>query len=161
MPASLCGRTGGRRTPLEINELESLVELLKNARISELTLKQGDHRITLRKPADVPTGSALVPVGDTPYTETELQGDWEVEATPAAPEPITIIAPLVGFFHHIKPVIGLGAHIAEGQTIALVRAMQLDNEVKSSVTGTVTDVLVEDGLPVEYGQPLYRIQPSE
>ena len=93
--------------------------------------------------------------------ETELHGDWEPETAAAPPEPLTIIAPLVGVFHHIKPHIGLGAHIAEGQTIALVRAMQLDNEVKAPVTGTVRDVLVEDGLPVEYGQPLYLVQPSE
>ena len=146
---------------MNVTELEALVELVKDAKISEITLKQGDQRVTIKKPN---TARALAESGASEaYYDDEgedADDNMMVESSLVEAEPIVIIAPVVGYFHHLKPVIGLSAAVAAGQTVGLVKAMQLNNEVAAPVGGVISDVLIEDGQPVEYGQPLYHLRPS-
>ena len=148
---------------MNVTELEALVELVKDARISEITLKQGDQRVTIKKPnpakfyADYGASDSY----DEGEDSEESDDDMTVEASLIEPEAVVIFAPVVGYFHHFKPVIGLNAEVQAGQTVGLVKAMQLNNEVTAPVSGVISDVLVVDGQPVEYGQPLYSLLPSE
>lgn len=152
---------------MDIAELERLLELVRNANIRELTLRQGEARITLRKapPVETTTGTALVAVygEETDYLaetaegqDLSAAGNGAPVATPVASLQIT--APLVGVFRHVKPIIGLGARVTEGQVVGVIEAMKLVNEVTAPFDGAVTDVLVEDGMPVEYGQALFILQ---
>src|SRR5690349_15163228 len=106
---------------IDLDELERLVELVNNASIRELTLKQNGKRVTIRRTVSwsPATGSALAPITGT-FTEDEpVRGDRAEApaARPAAPEPLleSVTAPLVGVFRHVKPMIGLGARVNAGQ----------------------------------------------
>ena len=152
---------------MDLAELEHLIGMVKHSQVGELTLKQGDARLTLRKvPAHyggqstalVTThGNALqLTGGDEDYEDDET---FDVEPpnlkiVEAASESL-VAAPLVGVFRHVKPVVGLGAKVKAGQKIGLIEAMKLINDVVAPNDGVVSDVLIEDGLPVEYGQTLF------
>ena len=147
---------------MNVTELEALVELVKDARISEITLKQGDQRVTIKKPN--PASVSKNRDAAESYDEEDSDNaddELTVDSSLVEPESVVIFAPVVGYFHHVKPVIGLNAEVAAGQTVGLVKAMQLNNEVTAPVSGLISDVLVVDGQPVEYGQPLYTLLPSE
>jgi biotin carboxyl carrier protein len=147
---------------MKVEEIERLVGLVEHAHISELTLRQEGARLTIRKPVGVAhTHGALVPY-EEPHEFAEEEGYIETPLLAAPSEPIaTVTAPLVGFFRHVKPMVGLGAQVKQGQIIGIIEAMKLVNEVKAPEAGVVTDVLVEDGLPVEYGQALFDIRIAE
>jgi biotin carboxyl carrier protein len=143
---------------MDVSELERLIALMQNARISELTLREGDSRVTLRKNRAV-TSTALVAYGDYGgeyLTEVELSEP----AAPPPPEDITVIAPLVGVFRHIKPMVGLGAKVKEGQKIGTIQAVKLLTDLTSPTDGVIVDVFIEDGHPVEYGHTLFTIKPD-
>jgi acetyl-CoA carboxylase biotin carboxyl carrier protein len=151
---------------MELSELERLVELVQNANIAELTLKQGAARVTIRKAARgsgvmstalVPLSNAYVEETEFLVTEDEDDPDPEEEPPEQAKDTMLITSPLVGVFGHVKPLIGLGAKVKEGQVVGIIEAMKLVSEVKSAANGVVINVLVEDGLPVEYGQGLFEI----
>ncbi len=149
---------------MDLVEIEHLMDLVKRSEIRELTLKQGDARLTLKKQLNVtasypgaeedglysPDGRELVYNGDGSVTAEVIEGN----------EPVTleINSPLVGVFRHIKPMVGLGANVKSGQVIAVIEAMKLNTDINSSADGVVVETYVEDGMPVEYGQPLFGIK---
>jgi len=148
---------------MDFSELEQLIGMVKNSQVGELTLRQGEARLTLRK-APNPQGMSVALVPSYNSTHLELVGDEdEDDGIVEAPnlklveteEEIPITSPLVGIFHHVKPVVGLGAKVKAGQKIGLIEAMKLVNDVTAPADGTISDVLIEDGLPVEYGQTLF------
>lgn len=149
---------------MDLDELERLVDLVQSANIRELTLRQNDARVTIRKAAS-PVGSQAL----TPYVEGfDLEDEVEPLEQNAPPHPfepedqtVPILSPLVGVFRHTRPLVGLGARVKRGQKVGEIEAMKILNEVTASVNGKVVDLLVEDGQPVEYGQELYAILPDE
>ena len=146
---------------MDVAELERLIALMQNSSISELTLREGDARVTLRKNRRSSSG-ALVPY----ETDRDAPGDdvMDVDRTEsfpsAPPEDITVFAPLVGIFRHIKPMVGQGAMVKEGQKIGTIQAVKLLNDLTSPADGIVVDVFIEDGHPVEYGHTLFTIRPA-
>lgn len=142
---------------MDVSELERLIALMQNAKISELTLREGNARVTLRRKR-VARSTALVT-----YTSSDGEYRTEVETSeppPAPPEDITVIAPLVGFFRHIKPMVGLGAKVKEGQKIGTIQAVKLMTDLTAPTDGVVVDVFIEDGHAVEYGHTLFTIRPA-
>ena len=154
---------------MDISELERLVQYVRNAPIRDLTLRQGEGRITIRKSAygssvgsqaltvqsyAPDSGSSEFGFGDD---RDENQTEHEYEAV-AQDQTLGVTAPLVGIFHHIKPIVGLGATVVEGQVVGVIEAMKLITEVTTPGAGVVVDILIEDGLPVEYGQQLFTLQ---
>ena len=155
---------------MNVEELERLVALVQNANIRELTLRQDDNRITIRKqvqPQTPPMSTALIPI-EGGYEGVFHQADYTIEQTGSAfdgeigeEENISLVtSPLVGVFHHLKPLVGLGAKVRQGQVVGIIEAVKLMNEVMAPCDGKVVDVLIEDGMPVEYGQELYAIEPA-
>ncbi|MBC7528543.1 MAG: hypothetical protein H7308_13460 [Chthonomonadaceae bacterium] len=142
---------------MEIAELERLVALLQNSHISELTLRENGARVTIRKTPE----AVLPPIVTYPVSEwtedEEYSPDFVSEELSDIAE---ITAPLVGFFRHVKPVVGLGAMVKQGQTIGIIEAMKLITEIPSPISGVVDDVCVEDAMPVEYGHLLFTIKPA-
>src|SRR5690349_1931752 len=116
---------------MELDELERLVEMVQNANISELTLKQGESRVTIRKAARG-TGvmsTALIPLSNAYAEETEFlvteeedDSDPEDEMREESEQTLLITSPLVGVFGHVKPLIGLGAKVKEGQVVGIIEA---------------------------------------
>jgi biotin carboxyl carrier protein len=152
---------------MEMSEMEKLIELVKGSRLRELTLRNGDSRLTLKKSGldiGVDIGGELVPY--------QLQSEHEDSGAPGAvyaySDPVAVItvqediqavtAPLVGIFHHVKPMIGPGTHVSEGQVVAVIEAMNLITEVTSPTNGIVSETVIRDGMPAEYGQPLFLVR---
>ena len=150
------------RTMMEIADLEQLVEIVRNAKVGELTLRNEVGRITIRKAATAALPSVSQEQDDQEYAYSthysEIIDDDDDGAEDEQEQAALITAPLVGVFGHVKPFVGLNARITEGQIVGVIEAMKIITEVKAPVTGTVVDVFIEDGHPVEFGQALYEVR---
>lgn len=149
---------------MDLEELERLVDLVQSANIRELTLKHNESRVTIRKAATPVVSQALMPYAEEFDTEEEAQlpndHNTDLQFEPED-HTVPILSPLVGVFRHTRPLVGLGAHVKQGQKVGEIEAMKILNEVTAPASGKVVDLLVEDGQPVEYGQELYAIEPDE
>ncbi len=137
---------------MNLNSIEQIVAVLSEFPVSEITVEQDGQRIHARR--------SLVLAAPEPPVLTQTPGRPEQTAIPAAPAaepPRTLLAPMVGIFHHAKLPLSFSASVRVGQVIGYIESMKLMNEVLAEDAGRITDVLAEDGAPVEYGQPLYRI----
>lgn len=139
---------------MNLEEIENLVSMLKEARISELTVSADGTTVRLRKPLS-PAAVKKQPVRDTPKaTEPETANRSE----PAAD---FLTAPMVGIFHSIDSVGARGNSVKAGQVVGVIESMKLMNDVIADRDGIIAEVLVEDGMPVEYGQNLFRLTSNE
>ena len=140
-------------------EFENLIKLIDTVSASELTgFKYEEKGLKLQMSkgdGTLPVGPAPVPVAEAP---APLKEAAEEEAKPGK----IVESPLVGTFYaapaeDAEPFVTVGSAVKKGQTLAIVEAMKLMNEIESDYDGTVAEILVENGQPVEYGQPLFRI----
>lgn len=154
---------------LDHQQLRDLLEQLSQSDIQEFRLEGEDFRLEVRRNLPVslttPTPQA-VPAPVAP-------GPQEPAASPTPPPPVTvasrndlqtITAPMVGTFYRSPapgepPFVELGTRIKAGQTVCILEAMKLMNELETEVAGEVVEILVESGTPVEFGQVLMRIRP--
>lgn len=144
---------------ISVEQLQRLVRLLDRSNVAELELRQVDAgmRLVLRKAKlveSVAQGAMLVSV------PTDLVDDVPVSTQQ------TIVAPLVGIFHPwAKPkggtLVAVGDHIKVGQLVATIQSLNVINEVESAFAGRVTEITVQDGQAVEYGQPLIIVESAE
>ena len=137
-------------------EIQELVEILAEQNLNEIEVQRGDVRIRIRREpganvqAPSSTGSGQVPAMDTGSTARESL--------------LTVTSPVVGTFYRssspdAEPYVEEGDLVSRGQVLCLVEAMKLMNEIESEVDGRVVKVLVENEAGVEYGQPLFVIEP--
>ena len=156
---------------LDHNQLRELIALLGDSDIQELKLEGDDFRLELRRnlpgvqPQVVMQAAAPVAAPAAPAPAVAAPS----AAPPAAPavrsDLIEITAPMVATFYR-SPAPGeaafveLGAKINVGQTVCILEAMKLMNELESEVSGEVVEILVENGTPVEFGQVLMRVKPA-
>ncbi len=148
---------------VETSRLKELIELMDRNQLEELEVVDGDQRIRLRKRPEstrevvsVSTNPAAAP----PPGSVAAQGEV-VAAAPGVDPELTIQSPMVGTFYRsagpgTEPFVEVGDQIQEGQVLCIVEAMKVMNEVKSDRAGVVATVLVDDGNPVEFGQPLFH-----
>lgn len=128
-----------------LKQAEHLLNLLQRSDASELEVETGGWRLRARRQVVVVPSAVPEPVE-------------EPGSAPEEPVPIWVRAPLVGFFQPRAQPLQVGDRVQRGEVLCLIRAMGLPNEVRSPVDGRVAEVLVEEGVPVEYGQPLYRLE---
>ena len=156
---------------LDHNQLRELIALLGDSDIQELKLEGDDFRLELRRnlpgvqPQVVMQAAAPMAAPAAPAPAAAVPS----AAPPAAPavrsDLIEITAPMVATFYR-SPAPGeaafveLGAKINVGQTVCILEAMKLMNELESEVSGEVVEILVENGTPVEFGQVLMRVKPA-
>lgn len=141
---------------MELEQLLKLIDAVSNSALSSLKYEEKGVKISLQK-----EGSGKASAVSTEYVqETTPEVKREVKA--AKEEGNIIKSPLVGTFYvapseEAAPFVQVGDRVEKGQTIAIVEAMKLMNEIESEYTGEILEVLVENGEMVEYGQPLFRI----
>lgn len=152
-------------------ELENLVKLIQTVSDSDLTgfqYEENGVKLKIQKEKEqmvVTTGAAqqvalqTVPQVQAGVTAEGTNGAANAEAKP---EGQLIKSPLVGTFYaapseEAAPFVAVGDHVAKGQTVAIVEAMKLMNDIECDFDGVVSEVLVKNGETVEYGQPLFRI----
>jgi acetyl-CoA carboxylase biotin carboxyl carrier protein len=134
-----------------------LATLLAELGLSEVEVESGDVRVRVQRAAAVvaPPPAAPVPAPD----ERPLVGDV------VSPALVTVEAPMVGTFYRASsptadPYVQEGDVVKEGQVLCIIEAMKLMNEIESKVSGRVARILVENGHAVEYGQPLFLVDPQ-
>lgn len=135
---------------MDVKKIEELISVLEASPTEELCVQKGDYRICIRK-------------GSKPTVAQAKKPSAKLSPAPAAHAAAVerfVTAPMVGIFHFTDGVAKVGAAIGEGHVVGAIESMKLDNDVKSKVSGVVKEVLVEDGMPVEYGQPLFRVEPQ-
>jgi len=151
---------------MNIKELKELIDLLKDTEVTELEIEKAGVKVRIKKGrtvlprvADHVDGSAVVPVEKTAAPETP-----EVGEKPADSGVITVTSPIVGTFYRSSSpdalsYVEVGDVVKKGQVLCIIEAMKLMNEIESEVDGKVVEILLENAQPVEYGEPLFRIEP--
>ena len=152
---------------LDHNQLRELIALLGESDIQELKLEGDDFRLELRR--NLPASQPQVVMQAAPVAPLAAAPTTPSAAPPAAPavrgDLVEITAPMVATFYRSPSpgdpaFVELGARINVGQTICILEAMKLMNELESEVSGEVVEILVENGTPVEFGQVLMRVKPG-
>ena len=155
-------------------EFENLIKLIDTVSASELTgfkyeekglklqMSKGDGEVKVVAAPAAPLPAAPLPAGPAPAPAAEAPAPFKEETEEAAKPGKVVESPLVGTFYaapaeDAEPFVTVGSAVKKGQTLAIVEAMKLMNEIESDYDGTVAEILVENGQPVEYGQPLFWI----
>ena len=157
---------------MDLDKLKELIQILEESGLSELEIEEEGSRIRLQKPGTAPAYSAPITVPAPVQAARPVEDDNPVTASQATKDAVeddglvTIDAPMVGVFYSapspeddafVKP----GDQIAIDQTVCIVEAMKLMNEVTSKLRCEIVRVLVDNAEPVEYGQPLFAVRPLD
>jgi acetyl-CoA carboxylase biotin carboxyl carrier protein len=163
---------------LSVTDLRELVAALGQSDLVELTLKSTDFELTLRKSGAIVAGAAAPVVAKTVTVEDSMAASHAPAGdpsplTPAAPpatppgkgsDLLSINSPMVGTFYRSpapeEPAfVGVGDRITSGQTVCIIEAMKLMNELEAEISGEIVEILVENAQPVEFGQTLMLVRP--
>jgi acetyl-CoA carboxylase biotin carboxyl carrier protein len=151
---------------MDLRKLKTLIDLVQNSGISELEISEGEEKIRIAKhgaaapsTTTVMMGSPMMQAAPAPMAAAPAT---PVEAAPAEPEGHQVKAPMVGTFYRSgspgSPAFAeVGQSVKQGDTLCIIEAMKLMNEIEADASGTIKAILVENGQPVEYGQPLFII----
>jgi oxaloacetate decarboxylase alpha subunit len=158
VPAYLTSQMQGAMSEAGADRVKDIIEMVEASDLQELILEEGDVRITVRKTAPEPVASERPAPRDT--------SDEPVAGKPPAPDTNgyhLVRSPMVGTFYRassptVEPFVSVGDTVTAGQTLCLLEAMKLMNELGSDVDGVVREVLADNGAAVEYGQPLFAIE---
>ncbi|MGM9515780.1 acetyl-CoA carboxylase biotin carboxyl carrier protein [Roseateles sp. DB2] len=150
---------------MDLRKLKTLIDLVSESNISELEITEADGKVRIVKSdgtVAVPLAQAM-PVMAAPAVAAAPAAP--VAAAPAAPVETghVVKSPMVGTFYrasspNAKAFVEVGQQVKEGQAICIIEAMKIMNEIDADKSGTVTKILVENGQPVEFGQPLFIIE---
>ncbi len=148
---------------LELNEIFAVIDKVKDANLASFTYEDEDICLKLKYPFGdaAPQSAGVFPAGKNIRPEDAAGKETEAEETAQKPGNLQK-SPMVGVFYASdqeggEPLTKPGDQVKEGQVLGIVEAMKLMNEIKAEYSGTVEEVLVENGQMVEYGQPLFRI----
>jgi acetyl-CoA carboxylase biotin carboxyl carrier protein len=145
---------------MDLRKLKKLIDLVQESGIAELEITEGEEKVKIVKGGAVVAMAAPVTapaVAAEPRTAPALAAPAEAEA---GQEGHVVKAPMVGTFYRspspdAKVFVEVGQAVKEGDTICIIEAMKLMNEIEADASGSVKAILVENGQPVEYGQPLF------
>jgi acetyl-CoA carboxylase biotin carboxyl carrier protein len=150
---------------MDLRKLKKLIDLVQESGIAELEITEGEEKVRINR-IGVPghPGAIASPQHPLPAAHAVTSAPPVAPSTPepAEPEGHVVKSPMVGTFYRSsapgsKPFVEIGQTINAGETLCIIEAMKLLNEIEADQTGVVKKVLVENGQPVEYGQPLFII----
>ena len=151
---------------MDLRKLKKLIDLVQESGIGEIEITEGEEKVRISRqsagqPVIMTTGMQPMMGGGMPAAAPAAVP----AAAPVAPEPTghTLKSPMVGTFYRAPSpgspsFVEVGQTVTKGQTLCIIEAMKLLNEIESDVSGKVKAILVENGQPVEYGQPLFVIE---
>ncbi len=145
---------------MDLRKLKKLIDLVEESGITELEVTEGEEKVRIAKQGVQPMPMVAVAPPAAPAAAAPA------DAKPVAAAPHkgnTVKAPMVGTFYRssapgAKPFVDIGQTVAVGDTLCVIEAMKLMNEIETECAGTITAILVENGQPVEYGEPLFIIE---
>jgi len=149
---------------MDIRKVKKLIELLEESGIAEIEIKEGEESVRISRG---PTGPVQQVYTTAPHAAPVAPAAAAAPA-PAAPPPpksneYVVTAPMVGTFYAAaspgaKPFVDIGDEVKVGQVLCIIEAMKMMNQIESDKSGRITSVMVQNGEPVEFGQPLYTIE---
>ena len=145
---------------MDLRKLKKLIDLVQESGISELEITEGEEKVKIVKGGAVVLSAAPV-AAPAPAAAPAAEPRLAAAAEPApGQEGHVVKAPMVGTFYRsaspdAKPFVEVGQAVKEGDTICIIEAMKLMNEIEADASGVVKAILVENGQPVEYGQALF------
>jgi acetyl-CoA carboxylase biotin carboxyl carrier protein len=153
----------------DVKKVRRLVELMKEHDLAEIDLRQGEQRIRLRRGAEpvVTAGGAasFAPLAPSPAPAALAAGPAPAAASPPSEDAglQVIKSPMVGTFYtsanpESPAFVKVGDHVGMDSIVCIIEAMKVFNEIPAEVSGQIAAVLVENGAPVEFGQPLFKVQ---
>lgn len=148
---------------MDLRKLKTLIDLVSESDISELEITEGDDKVKIVKKAPaqavayVPEPAAVAAPVAAPAPATEAAA-----SAPSVPSGHVVKAPMVGTFYRApnpgaSPFVEVGQSVKEGDPLCIIEAMKLLNEIEADKSGVIREILVENGEPIEYGQPLFVI----
>ena len=151
---------------MDIRKIKKLIELLDDSGVAEIEIKEGEESVRISRYGHVPAGAPLMQA-QMPYMPMPAN---VVSAEPvatksesAAPSGHQVTSPMVGTFYRASspgaaPFTDVGKSVKEGDTLCIIEAMKILNQIEADKSGVVKAILVENGQPVEFGQPLFIIE---
>jgi len=149
---------------MDIRKVKKLIELLEESGIAEIEIHEGEESVRISRQS-VSAAPAVVSAPPAPAAAAVPATEGAPAVAEAEPETVsghTVNSPMVGTFYAApspgaKPFVGVGDSVGIGDTLCIIEAMKLLNQIEADKAGVVKAVLVENGQPVEYGQPLFVI----
>ena len=152
---------------MDIRKIKKLIELLEESDLAEIEVSEGEESVRISRTMNQPThtyiaampGAAAVPAS-SPSGDATTPG---VDAAPEKPAGHAVTAPMVGTFYRAPapgatPFVEIGQQVAAGDSLCIIEAMKMLNQIESDKAGVIKAILVENGQPVEYGEPLFIIE---
>jgi len=171
------GKKVSKDGPLSLDDVQKLVTMLDKSGLHELEVEMGGAKVRLAKPGPAPVAQAHTPVLYAPpaAAPAATAGPAPAAAVPAAapagppPAParsatsVEVKSPMVGTFYRApsptaEPFVKIGDRVRKGQVVCIIEAMKLMNEIEAESDGVVTDIVVENAQPVEYGEALMHLE---
>ena len=162
---------------IDLEFLERLIQAIDQSSLDSIEIERGGTRVRLAKTPDVlqapggmaPVAAAPVAAAPAPAAAPAAAPSGDTGAGEAAPAPasnlVDVTSPMVGTFYRAPApdapsYVEEGARVGKGDTLCIIEAMKLMNELECEVSGTIAEICVENAQPVEYGQVLFRVEPS-
>ena len=153
---------------MDIRKVKKLIEMLENSNLEEIEIQEGEESVRLVKSnGNINNSSSAQPIivpqtssPDTLVEQSKSDGTSEENL-----DGNFINSPMVGTFYRspapdAPSYVDVGSKVSEGETLCIIEAMKLMNELECEITGTIAEICIEDGQPVEFGQLLFRVDPS-
>ncbi len=152
---------------MDIRKVKKLIELLQESEIAELEITEGDDSVRICR---YPAAAVSAPAPPVPLAPAAVQAPAPATAATASVPVVEtssgghqVTAPMVGTFYDspapgAKPFVQIGSMVGEGDVLCIIEAMKMMNQIEADVSGTIVSVLIENGEPVEFDQPLFIIE---
>ena len=159
---------------MDLKDIKVIVDLMKKNAVSEFEMEEGDFKIKLKRESGKPrkgetvvvqeAAPVILPAAAVPVAAAPAPAA-PAAAPPPAPEGPEVKSPMIGTFYRrpspdADSFVEVGSVVEPETVVCIIEAMKVMNEIKAEVKGTIAEVLLEDGKPVEYGQALFRIEPN-
>jgi acetyl-CoA carboxylase biotin carboxyl carrier protein len=152
---------------MDIRKIKKLIELLEESGINEIEIREGEESVRITRSAPGSQQAFMM----SPHMAPAVPAAQTVQAPPVSGGPVeppmpdghTVIAPMVGTFYRAaspgaKPFVEVGQAISVGDTLCIIEAMKMLNQIEADKAGVIKAILIENGQPVEYGQPMFIIE---
>lgn len=149
---------------MDLRKLKTLIDLVSESNVSELEITEAEGKVRIVKSGGTPmVMQAPMAMMPAPVAAAGVPAAPVEPAAPAAPAGHAVKSPMVGTFYRssspgAKAYVEVGSQVKEGETICIIEAMKILNEIEADKSGTITRILCENGQAVEYGQPLFMIE---
>jgi acetyl-CoA carboxylase biotin carboxyl carrier protein len=151
---------------MDFNEIKQLIDIVSSSDLQETIIEEGEFKIILRR-SSATLPPQLIPATAAPAPQAVPQASYAAPSTVTAEPASDLIecrSPIVGTFYQSSspdapPFVAINDTVKKGDVLCIIEAMKLMNEIEAEVSGTIVEILVENGQAVEYDQPLFRIKP--